>query len=50
LAKPGESAATGTSGEPELVYTVAFDAADLFGPAAEHTITADPSESDLEEP
>ena len=47
---PTESAATGTYGEPELVYTVAFAAADLFGPAADHTITADLGESDLEEP
>jgi nitrile hydratase subunit beta len=46
---PGESAATGTYGEPELVYTVAFAAADLFEPAADHTITADFGESDLEE-
>ena len=45
---PGESAATGTYGEPELVYTVAFAAADLFGPAADHTLTADFGESDLE--
>jgi nitrile hydratase len=47
---PGESAATGTYGEPELVYTVAFAAADLFDPAADHTLTADLGESDLEEP
>ena len=47
---PGESAATGTYGEPELVYTVAFPAADLFDPAADHTVTADLGESDLEEP
>ena len=47
---PGESAATGTYGEPELVYTVAFAATELFGPAADHTITADLGESDLEEP
>ena len=40
----------GTYGEPELVYTVAFAAADLFGPAADHTLTADLGESDLEEP
>jgi hypothetical protein len=32
------------------VYTVAFAAADVFGPAADHTITADLGESDLEEP
>jgi hypothetical protein len=47
---PGQSAATGTYGEPELVYTVAFAAAELFGPAADHTITADLGDSDLEEP
>ena len=47
---PGESAATGTYGEPELVYTVAFAAADLFDGAADHTLTADLAESDLEEP
>ena len=47
---PGESAATGTYGEPELVYTVTFAASDLFGAAADHTVTADLGESDLEEP
>jgi nitrile hydratase len=47
---PGESAATGRYGEPELVYTVAFAAAELFDPAADHTLTADLAESDLEEP
>ena len=47
---PAESAATGNYGEPELVYTVAFAAADLFGACADHTITADLPESDLEEP
>jgi nitrile hydratase len=47
---PGESAATGTYGEPELVYTVAFAAADLFGPTADHTLTADLGENELEEP
>jgi hypothetical protein len=47
---PTESAATGTYGEPELVYTVAFAGADLFGPAADHTLTADLGESDLEMP
>jgi nitrile hydratase len=46
---PGASAATGTYGEPELVYTVAFAAADLFGPESDHTVTADLGESDLEE-
>jgi nitrile hydratase len=47
---PGESAATGNYGEPELVYTVAFAAAELFDAAADHTLTADLAESDLEEP
>jgi nitrile hydratase len=47
---PGESAATGTYGEPELVYTVAFDGNDLFGPDADHVVTADVVERDLEEP
>ncbi len=47
---PGESAATGIYGESELVYTVAFAAADLFDPAADHILTADLAESDLEEP
>lgn len=47
---PGESAATGSYGEPELVYTVAFSAAELFDPTADHTITADLAESDLEAP
>jgi nitrile hydratase len=47
---PGESAATGTYGEPESVYTVAFAASDLFGSGADHTVTADLSEGDLEEP
>lgn len=45
---PGESAATGRYGEPELVYTVAFAAADLFDAGADHTLTADLGESDLE--
>jgi Nitrile hydratase beta subunit len=47
---PTESAATGTYGEPELVYTIAFAGTDLFGPAADHTLTADLGESDLETP
>jgi hypothetical protein len=47
---PGESAATGTYGEPELVYTVAFDAMDLFGADADHTLTADLGDGDLEAP
>jgi nitrile hydratase len=46
---PGESAATGRYGAPELVYTVAFAASDLFGPAANHVLTADLAESDIEE-
>jgi hypothetical protein len=46
---PGESAATGAYGEPELVYTVAFAASDLFGPDADHILTADLAERDLEE-
>ena len=50
VAHPGESAEFGTYGEPELVYTVAFTGSDLFGPAADHTVTADLGESDLEEP
>jgi nitrile hydratase len=45
---PEESAAADTYGEPELVYTVAFAAADLFGPDADHILTADLGESDLE--
>jgi nitrile hydratase len=47
---PSESAERGTYGEPELVYTVAFSGSDLFGPAADHTLTADLGETDLEEP
>jgi nitrile hydratase len=47
---PGDSAANGAYGQPELVYTVAFNGRDLFGPGADHTVTADISESDLEEP
>jgi nitrile hydratase len=47
---PGDSAATGAYGEPELVYTVAFDAADLFGPTVAHVVSADLAESDLEKP
>jgi nitrile hydratase len=46
---PGESAASGVYGEPELVYTVAFSGSELFGPAADHILTADVGESDLEE-
>lgn len=47
---PGDSAARGTYGPPELVYTVAFDGRDLFGPGADHTVSADIPESDLEKP
>jgi nitrile hydratase len=47
---PGESAVNGTYGEPELVYTVIFDARDLFGTEADHLVCADLSQSDLEEP
>jgi len=47
---PGESAASGTYGESELVYTVAFDATELFDATADHILTADFAESDLEEP
>jgi len=47
---PGDSAATGTYGDPELVYTVAFNGEDLFGPGADHTLSADLPESDLENP
>ena len=32
------------------MYTVAFAASDLFGAGADHTVTADLGESDLEEP
>jgi nitrile hydratase len=45
---PGESATTGRYGDLELVYTVAFAAADLFGAGADHVLTADLGESDLE--
>jgi len=47
---PGESAENNAYGQPELVYTVAFSAAGLFGPGADHTLTADIGETDLEEP
>ena len=47
---PGDSAANGTYGDPELVYTVVFHGLDLFGPAADHTVSADLPESDLELP
>lgn len=45
---PGESAATGRYGDLELFYTVAFTAAELFGADADHILTADLGESDLE--
>jgi nitrile hydratase len=45
---PGESAAIGRYGEPEVVYTVRFEGADLFGPEADHVVTADLVERDLE--
>jgi Nitrile hydratase beta subunit len=47
---PGISAATGAYGDPELVYTVVFSAGDLFGSTADHTLSADFAESDLEVP
>jgi nitrile hydratase len=47
---PGHSAASGTYGQAELVYTVAFEGGDLFGPGADHTVSADLPESDLEKP
>jgi nitrile hydratase len=45
---PGDSAASGTYGQPEMVYCVAFHGSDLFGAAADHTVSADLCESDLE--
>ena len=47
---PTESATTGVYGEPEPVYTVSFAAIELFGPGADHTVTADLSGQDLEVP
>jgi nitrile hydratase len=46
---PGQSAASGVYGEPELVYTVMFSGRTLFGPPADHVVSADLGESDLEE-
>jgi hypothetical protein len=46
--KPSESAANGTYGEPELVYSVMFSGEDLFGPEADHAVSADLGEDDLE--
>jgi nitrile hydratase subunit beta len=48
--RPDESAASGTYGPPELVYTVAFPGEHLFGPGADHTVSADLGETDLEAP
>jgi nitrile hydratase subunit beta len=45
---PGESAASGIYGAPELVYTVRFAADELFGAGADHVVVADLGESDLE--
>ncbi|HEX6393493.1 MAG TPA: SH3-like domain-containing protein [Acidimicrobiales bacterium] len=47
---PGESAEKGVYGQPELVYTLAFAGRELFGAGADHTLTADVAERDLEEP
>ncbi|MHB1928024.1 MAG: SH3-like domain-containing protein [Acidimicrobiales bacterium] len=47
---PTASAAAGVYGEAEAVYRVAFDAGAAFGPPADHVITADLAESDLENP
>jgi hypothetical protein len=41
-------AATGSYGDLELVYTVAFPAADLFGTDVDHILTADLGEGELE--
>jgi nitrile hydratase len=45
---PGESAASGTYGELEVVYTVRFTGDELFGPGADHVVVADLGESELE--
>jgi nitrile hydratase subunit beta len=45
---PAESAANGRYGEPELVYTVVFSGESLFGPRADHAVSADLGEGDLE--
>ncbi len=45
---PARSAATGVYGGPVVHYTVSFAAVDLFGPGADHVITADVIETDLE--
>jgi nitrile hydratase len=46
---PTAAAATGLHGPPDHVYAVAFDARELFGPEADHTIVLDVWERDLEE-
>jgi nitrile hydratase len=46
---PTAAAATGHYGPPEHVYAVAFDAHELFGSDADHTLVLDVWESDLEE-
>jgi hypothetical protein len=45
---PMESARNGFYGQPEVVYTVSFAGAELFGPPADHTVSADLSERELE--
>jgi hypothetical protein len=45
---PTDSAASGTYGVAELVYTVRFAATELFGPGADHIVVADLTERDLE--
>jgi hypothetical protein len=47
---PTESAATGEYGAPQLIYTVVFSAEDLFGGTADHSVSADLGENDLEVP
>ena len=46
---PTESAATGRHGRPEHVYAVSFDAGELFGADADHTLLVDIWERDLED-
>lgn len=45
---PARSAATGAYGEPVVHYTVAFAGTDLFGPGADHVVSADLTAADLE--
>jgi nitrile hydratase len=45
---PTVAATTGRHGPSEHVYAVAFDARELFGPDADHTMVLDVWESDLE--